>query len=190
MTPHDLTYHQNISKSKQKRRKFNTSNYSVKSLNKSSYTGVKNVSRKRMNRNKSRVHATQTYSTSGFTTALEETPKVERFPAEPLLHKKYTQQATDTDMEVRSNLTIGTSNYGEPRATLRRQISAFVGNSKIKTLEEVHKNDEVNKKLQKENKFLKKEVKRLNFELTGLKVILQRLTQKYKINQKILPVKG
>ncbi|CAI2363234.1 unnamed protein product [Moneuplotes crassus] len=188
--PQDLTYHQKVLKAKQKRRKFNTSNYSVKSLNKSTFAAAKNLPRKRMNRNQSRVHATQTYSTSGFTTALEEAPNAERFPQEPLLHKKFTHQASDTDMEVRSNLTVGGSHYGEQKAILRRQISAFVDNSKIKTLEELPKNDELTRKLKKENKLLKKEVQRLNFELTGLKVILQRITQKYKINQQMLPIKG
>lgn len=71
----DLNYHlsknlKNLERQRMRNRKFNTSNYSVRSLNISKYTTVKkkndNLLHKRQNRNMNRIHTNNTYSTLGF----------------------------------------------------------------------------------------------------------------------------
>lgn len=95
-------------------------------------------------------------------------------------------------MEIRSNPTIfeqiqilGETN--EPK--MRRQISDFKAlQQKSPAFAAYHNKNTFNEKLlNKENKGLREKVNRLTNEIIGLKLIIKRVSEKYKICQKYKP---
>lgn len=184
-------------------RKFDTSNYSVRSLNISKYTAVKkkneHVVQRRQKRNMNIINTNNTYLTSAFWHEIEMAKsqafdqlnsKIYSVP----LNKKYSHQIfqDDEDIEIHSNPTIFWNNSNSEETNhpqLRRKISDFT-TLKDKSVFDVgiKRRNLKEKKLAKDNKALRGEVNKLSDEIIGLKIILKRISEKYRVSQKYKPI--